>query len=226
MIRVLFLISMLFTVNIFGQSFENFKIGEGAKYFMKTPGSADAEVSIYFTDVKKESISVEFFVDAQNTLVPVKLYQQFLLAKKTDGSLMIKEGYFQGQSQKNPQKMSGESFSNNNGVELNDFLFSDEKTLNSALVEAATLKTPAGTLSTNHYRKSRNNQTVDFWISKEAKPLGLVKLVSTGPKNSNQNYELELISLLKNVKAAINPKDAKEMDAKEKTLINMPLKWW
>ena len=226
MIKTLFLITMLLPATIFGQGFENFKIGEGAKYYIKTQNNADVEVSIYFADVKKESISVEFFMDAQNTLVPVKLYQQFLLSKKTDGSLTIKEGYIQGPDQKHPQKMSSDSFSNHNGTELNDFLFSDEKTLNTALVEVATLKTQAGTLSANHYRKSHNNQTVDFWIAKEAKPLGLVKLVSTGSKNSNQNYELELISLLKNVKAAINPKEAKKMDAKGKALINTPLKWW
>jgi len=226
MIKVIILICIFLPANLFAQGFENYKKGDGAKYYMKMQDNPDFEISIYVADVKKESISVEFFIYAQNTLIPIKLYQQFLLAKKTDGSLIIKEGYIQGPDQKYPQKMSSESFSNNKGVELNDFLFSDEKTLTTALVETATLKTPAGTLSTNHYRKSHNNQTVDFWIAKEAKPLGLVKLVSTGPKNSNQNYELELISLLKNVKATINPKEAKEMDAKEKALINTPLKWW
>jgi len=220
MIKVIIFICILLPVNLFAQGFDIYKKGEGAKYYMKMQNNPDAEISIYFAEVKKENISIEFFIYAQNTLIPIKLYQQFLLAKKADGSLMMKESYIQGPDEKFPQRMSPETFTNHNGIELNDFFFSDEKKLKTSLVGNEDLQIVAGKTKTQHYRKINNGQHIDFWVSDDSKPLGLVKLISKNEKVAEQNYTIELQAILKNVSATINPKNAKPLDKNGKKLLN------
>ncbi|OFZ22183.1 MAG: hypothetical protein A2202_03740 [Bdellovibrionales bacterium RIFOXYA1_FULL_36_14] len=220
MIKVIILICIFLPANLFAQGFEIYKKGDGAKYHMKMQDNPDSEISIYFADVKKESISVEFFIYAQNTLIPVKLYQQFLLAKNTDGSLMIKESYIQGPDEKYPQRMNPESFTNSNGIELNDFFFSDEKQLKASLIGKEELLMAAGKARTHHYRKVHNGQHIDYWISHDSKPFGLIKMISKNEKVAEQNYTVELLAILKNVTATINPKNAKPLDQNGKKILN------
>ena len=76
----------------------------------------------------------------------------------------------------------------------------DKDKVGDELVEIA-----AGSTKATHNRTTGNGQKVDYWISNDAKPMGLVMLVSKIEKNENQNYSLELISLMENVKAKIVP---------------------
>ncbi len=47
------------------------------------------------------------------------------------------------------------------------------------LVGKETIKVAAGTFKTSHYRTITENGAVDAWVSEEAAPLGVVKVVST-----------------------------------------------
>lgn len=47
------------------------------------------------------------------------------------------------------------------------------------LVGKETVKTPAGTFKTSHYRDITPASTVDAWVSDQAPPLGMVKVVTT-----------------------------------------------
>jgi hypothetical protein len=47
------------------------------------------------------------------------------------------------------------------------------------LVGKESVKTPAGTFKASHYRETNENGTVDAWVSEDAPPLGMVKVVTT-----------------------------------------------
>ena len=51
-----------------------------------------------------------------------------------------------------------------------------------------------------------------------------MKLISKNPKVAQQNYEIELVSLLKNVKATIDPKKTVPLTKKGKAALAIPLK--
>ena len=48
-----------------------------------------------------------------------------------------------------------------------------------ALMGKETVKVPAGTFKTTHYREHTTSGTVDVWVNEEVLPLGLVKVVTT-----------------------------------------------
>jgi hypothetical protein len=47
------------------------------------------------------------------------------------------------------------------------------------LVGKEQVKVPAGTFKTSHYRDNNQSGTIDAWVSEEAPPLGMVKVVTT-----------------------------------------------
>jgi hypothetical protein len=59
------------------------------------------------------------------------------------------------------------------------------------LVGKETLKVPAGSFQTSHYRDVRDQATVDFWVSETLPPLGLVKMTVT-PKEQAQAPKVSL----------------------------------
>jgi hypothetical protein len=50
----------------------------------------------------------------------------------------------------------------------------------STLVGKETIKVPAGSFKTSHYRSKTEQGTVDVWVSEDAPPTGLVKLAMSG----------------------------------------------
>lgn len=95
---------------------------------------------------------------------------------------MIKEGHVKTPEWDKAEKMTAEHLRGYDGVKMNDFLFTDKKELEKFKIGTDDLKVPVGDIKAIHYRKSRDGQIVDFWISDEARPLGLVKLVSQNDK--------------------------------------------
>jgi len=98
-------------------------------------------------------------------------------------------------------------------------MFSDEAQLDKFKVGLESVEVPAGKILCSHYRKARGDQTVDFWISDKAGAIGLVKLTSKGVNNKDHDFKLELLSLLKNVKPKINPKEAVPLTDKGRMFI-------
>jgi hypothetical protein len=78
------------------------------------------------------------------------------------------------------------------------------------LVGKESVKVPAGTFKTSHYRDENANGTVDVWVTEQVPPLGMVKVVTTpkaGAKGPNgqplPSMHLELLARGKDAKPAI-----------------------
>jgi hypothetical protein len=75
------------------------------------------------------------------------------------------------------------------------------------LVGKETLKVPAGSFQTSHYRDQTEVGTVDFWMTDSVPPLGLVKLTVTPKEGSPTNkVALELTGKGTDAKATITKK--------------------
>ena len=202
---------------------QNYKSGEGSQFILNL-GGVQADLSIYFADVNEKSVSIEYYITLPNSFIPVKMWQQFELGINKTGPLNVLNGYVKTGNMEKAEKLTSDYLHVNEGVEVNDFLFADKATFEKDKVGVDKIKTPAGNVTANHYRKTRNNQTIDFWISDEAKPLGLVKLNSTNPQKPEQNFQIELVNMIKNVKPTIDPKAAIPLTEKGKTVLANPIK--
>jgi hypothetical protein len=196
-----------------------FKKGEGAEYLMTSSG-AKVNVSIYVAQSSFSSIAIEYYFSSPSPLVPISMWQQFTLNLNGKGPLSVDKGYFKTPELKQPQILTQKYMTMNKGVQVHDFLFQDKKELKPFFQGRKKVAVPAGTIEADHYRKSRNGQTIDFWISEQVKPIGLLKLVSSNPKNPKQNYTLELTTLLKNIAPAIDPSKAIPLNKEGEKLLS------
>lgn len=200
----------------------DFEVGAGSKYQMEMRDGGKAEVSIYITENKFGSLGVEYFTTSKESLMTVKMWQQFILGMEPGSPIFIKSGYIKIPELNKPEKLTSEYLNVNDGVRVDDFLFSDPKELEKFRVGQESVEVPAGKVSALHYRKKRGDQIVDFWISNEAKPISLIKLTSKGKKPTH-NYKLELVELLKNVERTIDPSQAVPLSEKGKSFLPKPL---
>lgn len=201
---------------------ESFPQGKGSLYQLEVRGQKiPVNVSIYVASSTKTSVSIEYFLSSRESLMPVEMWQQFEIAPSSSGTKVTK-GYVQTKELKNPESLTGEYLNGFDGVKVNDFLFSDENEINKNKIGVETVEVPAGKDQATHYRTVAADQTIDYWISDSAKPIGLVKLVSKHPTDEKKNYKLELTSLMKNVKAFIDPAKAVPLSATGKSLLSKP----
>ncbi len=201
----------------------NFKVGEGAKYNINMQEGAQAELSIYISESSFSRLGVEYFTTAKSFLGNIQMWQQFVFGIEPGSPLFVTEGYVLAKEFKKPQRLTSEYLNVNNGVQVNDFLFSDLESIQKFKIKDEVVEVPAGKIIATHYRRENNAQTVDFWISDKAKPISLIKLNSKG-KSKSQNYSLELKELLRGVKKKIEAKEAVALDEKGKSYIAKPLR--
>lgn len=201
---------------------ESFPPGKGSLYQLEVQGQKiPVNVSIYVAHSTRNSVSIEYFLSSQESLLPVEMWQQFEISPSTSGTKVTK-GYVQTKELKNPETLTGEYLNGFDGVKVNDFLFSDENEINKNKIGVEMVEVPAGKDKATHYRTVAKDQTIDYWISDSAKPIGLVKLVSKHPSDQKKNYKLELTSLMKNVKAFIEPAKAVPLSATGRSLLSKP----
>jgi len=100
---------------------------------------------------------------------------------------------------------------------VKDFILLDKKALESMKVAEEVVETPAGTTKATHYKKKKGLEVLDFWVSDEAKPIKLVKLVSSG----KQKFALSLSSLVKNTQPKIDRKKVVPLSEKGKALLSI-----
>jgi hypothetical protein len=88
-----------------------------------------------------------------------------------------------------------------------------------ALVGKEELKVPAGTFKTMHYRDHTHVGTVDVWVSEDAPPLGLIKVLTTPEPQTGADKQMvippatmELVAIGTGAKPTIT-KPAKPFDA-------------
>jgi hypothetical protein len=182
---------------------------------MKTKNSNESvDLSIYIASRKDSSLNVEMHFAADG-LVPFNQWQQYIFKLQESKPIAINQGYVLINSNSKPEIMPDSFFQNHDGVKLEDFLFIDPNTIKEDYVGEELVEVQAGSVKAKHFIKKNNNQVVEYWISSEVDPIGLVKLVSKGHKEPSQNYTIELKSLLENVAPSINPNEAIKM--KERT---------
>lgn len=199
-----FLVGFL-TTSAFAQDLsKSFPAGKGSTFKLVMQDGPPIDLSIYVASSTSGAVNVEYYMNATGSLVPVQMWQQFEV-KISRGKADIQKGYLKTKELRAPQIIPSEYLKGYDGVQVNDFLFSSEAELDKNKIGVDEVDIPAGKTKANHYRTINNNQTIDYWISDDAKPIGLVKLVSTSLKDPKKNYKIELKSLMENVRATIDP---------------------
>lgn len=219
--KQLVLLVFLLSLNVFGNSF---KVGTGSQFNLKMEKGGNADLNIYITESTFTSLSVEYFFFANLGIVQHKMWQQFQFQIKANSPIELKNGYVKNADMTAPEKLTPDYFKVNTGVQVNDFLFSKAEEIEKLKIGVEKIRIPAGSIKASHYRQSNNGQTVDFWISDQAKPIGLVKLISKNEKNPDHNYTIELKTLMKNVKAGIDPSAAVPLTDKGRAALAKPVK--
>lgn len=201
---------------------QSFPAGKGSLYQLEVKGqNIPMDVSIYIASSSKDRVSIEYFISSRESLIPVEMWQQFEIAPSSGGSKVTK-GYVQTKELKNPETLTGDYLNGFDGVKVNDFLFSTESELNKNKIGIEEVEVPAGKDKATHYRTVAAGQTIDYWISDEAKPIGLVKLTSKHATDPKKNYSLALTSLMKNVKPYIDPAKAVPLTDRGKSYLSKP----
>jgi hypothetical protein len=221
--KIFFLLCLL-SLNAFAQNLsQSFPAGKGSsfKITMKGDKANPVFLSLYVAGTRVDSVHIEYFMETKG-LIPLQMWQQFEIGISSKGA-EIRKGYVQTKELTAPESMPPEYLKGaSGGIQVNDFLFADKAQLDKDKVGVENVEIAAGTTKSTHYRVSGNGQTVDYWISDDAKPMGLVMLVSKSDKDENQNYSLELTSLMDNVKAKILPEKAVPLTDIGKSLLAKP----
>lgn len=214
---------LLFTISANAQNLStSFPAGTGAAYKVKMKKDpTPIFLSIYVAGTRVDSVHIEYFLETKG-LLGVQMWQQFEIGVTPKGA-EIRKGYVLTKELTNAEIMPQEHLKGaSGGIEMNDFLFAEKEQLNKDKIGVEMVEIAAGTTKTTHYRTSNNGQTVDYWVSDDAKPLGLVMLISKSEKNENQNYSLEMTNMMENVKAKILPEKAVPLTIKGKGLLAKP----
>lgn len=183
---------------------ESFPIGSGAQFELSlAKDEMPATLLLSVADVRDSSqeIEIEYFVSSPGFPKPIELWQHFIF-KKTD-QMKVTDGFISTRLIKEPRRLPQDMLKASEGsADLNEFLFMDEK--RAGLGKKESISVLGGTTEATKYNITSNGQTIEFWLSNEAKPFGLVKLISSGKEKKN-NYTIELKSLVKNVSPKIKP---------------------
>ena len=220
--KFLFVSFLLYQFSCFSET--SFTTGSGSKYKVYSKSGPELNLSIYITESSFARLGVEYYISGGDplSLSHSQMWQQFILERRGDGPLSIVSGYIKSHEIKTPEILTDEFLNQNRGVQVSDFLFKEKKEMNKFKISEEVIETAAGSITATHYKKTNQGQVVDFWISEQALPIGLVKLVSQG-KEKSHNYTVEIQSLIKNVKPAIDKKKAVPLSEKGKLLLNMSL---
>lgn len=219
----IFIPFFLFSLSCFAQNLStSFPAGTGAAYKVKMKKDpTPILLSIYVAGTRVDSVHIEYFMETKG-LVPVQMWQQFEIGVSANGA-EVRKGYVQTKELTDAEVMPVEYLKGaQDGIKVNDFLFSDKKILDKDKIGVEMVEVAAGTTKATHYRTTGNGQTVDYWISDDAKPMGLVMLVSRSATQENQNYSLEMVNLIRDIKAKILPEKAVPLSAKGKGLLAKP----
>ena len=197
-------------------------LGSGSKFKVRfTDDPSAVDLSIYITDSNEAQVNVEYYFSTTNSLIPVEMWQQFHFKKSSSGVLPV-AGYVLTHKAGRPEKLPPNYLKVQKGVQVHDFMFSSKAEIAKDKVGEEKIKTPAGEVLATHYRKKRDGQQVDFWVADEAKPIGLVKLISKGSKR-DQRYTIVLGSLIKNVRPSINAEKSIPLTVATKALLPKPI---
>lgn len=201
---------------------KSFPVGKGSNFSLKMKEGGDPiNLTITIASVSTNAVNIEYFMEA-NGLIPLQMWQQFEIAVPNSGPAQIRQGWVKTKELKAPEIMTEEYLKGFDGVQVSDFLFTDQATLDKNKIGIESVQIPAGKTTATHYRSSNNGQIVDYWISDVAKPIGLMRMISTHPDKPAQNYTLELKNLVNHVKPTIDPAKAVPLTAVGRSLLAKP----
>lgn len=196
--------------------------GNGSRFTMQSQGSTfDLNVGLLKVDPAEGRVIIEVFAAAQ---LSDPLWQQFVIGMKGERPA-VEAGYIQV-GDKAPMVLPKQHLVGIGGLDVSLFLVSEGDLRHGSTKDLKhlgqeTIATPAGKVSCVHYRVEKPAQQLDFWISDEAKPIGLVRMVSTGTQPSD-NYQLELQELLSGIAPKINPAKAGPLSDEMKAVLTRP----
>ncbi len=194
--------------------------GNGSRFTMTNQGTSyDLHVGLVKVDRAASRAVIEVYAAAQ---FADPLWQQFTLAVKSDRPV-VESGYIQIGA-KAPMRMPDKSLAGTGSLDMSMFLLSESdlkggSTRDMKLLGQEKISTPAGTVQCTHYRVDKPEQKLDFWVSDEAKPIGLVRMVSVGKKPID-TYQLELQELLSGIAPKINPANAVPLSDEVKAILS------
>ncbi|MEW6055106.1 MAG: hypothetical protein AB1540_00705 [Bdellovibrionota bacterium] len=189
---------------------ESFPPGSGSKFLLSMADGTSANLIISIASSSSSRVAVEYYFSS--TDAPIELWQQFIIEGAGTARLRVAEGYIYAKELKHPERIPKDHLTGIDETEINEFLFSTSIQSAEFRVGEDVVQVPAGQVSAKRFKKQREGATLEYWISEQASPLGLVKLVSKGPK-PEQNYTIVLGSLVKNVKPKIDPSAAEPLSA-------------
>lgn len=201
----------------------SFPPGGGSRFRLTMEEAvASGTLVISIVDSSVDRLSVEYFFTTPGLQGNVEMWQQFVLAKPSTGPLELKDGYVFAKELKTPERIPADRLKGFDGVATADFFFASESELKKNWVADEVVEVPAGKVKAAKYRHERSGQVVESWVSDEAKPIGLVKIVSSGPKLAHR-YRVELESVLKRVGRKIDPAKAKPLSEEGTKLLAAPV---
>lgn len=196
--------------------------GSGALYKMEMSGVA-TDISIYVADHNSGNLDIEYYFSSLAGFKPIEIWQQFRFKPQNkDGEQRaeLDQGWILSKELKGPRRLPKAMLKGGaGGPDLMDFVLSGESQARKVATEM--VKIPAGETKAFKFLYEKNGQKIEYWVSPDAKPMGLVKLISTGEDPKHQ-YKLTLQSLLKNVKAKIKADPAApELSPSEKSELGL-----
>lgn len=218
--KTIFIFLLIASGALYGEAFQK---GAGSQYLMTSNG-VSSKLSIYVSDYSHDVLGIEYYFHIESFFNERQMWQQYVFKINKVGPLTVEAGYIKTPELDKAEKLDEEHMNVSSGVRLEEFLFSKKSDFIKFQVGFENIETKAGSIETTHYQKINNGQTVDFWISEDVEPIGLVRLRSKNPKVKEQNYEIELVSLLTGVKRKIDPAKAVKLSEKGKSVIAEPLK--
>ncbi|MAX65631.1 MAG: hypothetical protein QF441_14025 [Bacteriovoracaceae bacterium] len=211
--KIIKFLALGFYFVLFNAFSETYEVGDGAQYNLQFKNQ-NVKLSIYIADKDSDSLSVEYHF-GKSGIFALDMWQQYKLNVSPKG-VTVEKGFIKVSPVNPPEIMEKEHFFNAQGLQLPSFLFSKEKNIQKYFINKEIIELAGASLRTSHYQKEQDGHVVDFWISEEVKPVGLVKLISKSKKQKFNNYQIEITNLLKNVAAAIDPSQAMKMSSDTK----------
>ena len=198
-------------------------VGEGSRFDLNLEKLAQTQVSIYVVRSVEQELVVEYFFAASPTVVPVEMWQQYVLGQNNAGTFKVRAGYFYVATLKAPEIIPPEYLCQPGAFVLEDFLFAKPTQISAFRLAMETVIIPFSPtpIIARHFRQVRDEHTIEYWISEEIKPISLVKLLSKG-KQTEHNYQLALRGLIKNAKPKIDLTKVVPLSSEGKQILSEP----
>jgi hypothetical protein len=186
---------------------DRFPPGSGSRFDFTSP-AVRGELVISIAASTATRVTIEYFIAAG-----AEMWQQFTVdvssgvAQLAEGYLLVGNGA--------PERIPPEILRSLNDLSVADFLISSR----AQLERYKKGQDRDGT----RYQYTRGAQTITFWLSDAAAPIGLAKLESRGSK-IDHGYALTLRALIKNAGRKIDPARAVPLSAEHRALLDGPLR--